>query len=239
MRVRSSLIAPVLAASIFIPTVGTAVVNHKADTSKHATMQTADQKWAHHKWEKGEKQKELMTLINQYATPQLKAQLKKDLATREGLMKQLRQKGKDHEDKSFQAHKKEIEAIKQQVKEGKLTKQQAHKKIEALFGKEHGKDQEDKFFQTHKKEIEAIKQQVKEGKLTKQQAHKKLEALFGKGHREDKDKGKEQGERGIFKSLKTAIQKKDRAAINVALEKFDKQLESLNKELQQKLHAKK
>ena len=186
MKVKSSLIAPVLAASLLVPTVGTAISYHKTNTSKTtAAIQKKDQKW-----EKGEKQKELTNIINQYASPQLKAQLTKDLATRKSLLKQLRQTP------GFRKN-----------KERGLT-----------------------VYQAHKKEIGAIKQQVKDGKLTKQQAHKELRALFGK------EKGKEQGKRGIYQALKAAIQKKDQASINSALEKMDQKLARSNQRLQQELN---
>ena len=82
---------------------------------------------------------------------------------------------------------------------------------------------------------------MKDGKLTKQQAHKKLAALFGHkdGKGQDKNKGKEHGKNGLFKELKTALQKKDTAAINSILEKFDQQLEKSNQQLQQKVNASK
>jgi hypothetical protein len=204
MKVRSSLIVPVLAASILAPTVGNVVANHKtASTNTTASMQKEDQKGTYQKWGKGDKQKELVNIINQYASPQLKAQLTKDLATRESLMKQLRhtpgfQKKEDKEKAVYQTHKKEIDAIKQQVKDGKLTKQQAQKKLEAIFGKEHGK-----------------------------------------GEDWDHVKEKAQDKGGIYKELKAAIQKKNRAAINSALEKFDQKLEKSNQQLQQKIKASK
>jgi hypothetical protein len=205
MKVKSSLIVPILAASILAPTIGNAMANHKTETSNTSvSMQKEDQKGAHHKWGKEEKQKELMNIINQYASPQLKAKLTKDLATRESLMKQLRQTP------GFQ--KKE----------------------------DQEKTQRQAFYKAHKQEIDAIKQQVKDGKLTKQQAHKQLEAIFGKKQQknEDNDKRKEQGKR-IYQELKTAIQKKDKAAINSALEKIDQKLESSNQQLQQKINANK
>jgi hypothetical protein len=202
MKVKSSLIVPILAASILVPTVGNAVANHKTDTSNtSASMQKEDQKGTHQKWGKREKKKELLNIINQYASPQLKAQLTKDLATRESLMKQLRQtpgfqKNEEQGQAVYQAHKQEIDTIKQQVKDGKLTKQQAQKQLETIFGKEQGKVQ-------------------------------------------DNDKGKERDKGGIYQELKAAVQKKDQAAINSALEKFDQKLESSNQELQQKINANK
>lgn len=206
VKVKSSLIAPALAAALLVPTVGSAMANHTTNSTKSSeSVQKEDQKERHHHWGKGEKQKEFMNIINQYATPQLKDQLTKDLATRENLMKQLRQTP------GFQ-------------------KQEAQKK-----------SQRQAFYQAHKQEFDSIEQQVKDGKLTKQQAHQKLDALFGKqeGKDEENDKGKEQGTRGIYQELKTAIQKKDKAAINAALEKMDQELQSSNQQLQQKINTNK
>ena len=200
MKVKSSLIAPAIAAALLAPTFGTAIANH---TTKSAITSVSIQKEGKHEWGKGEKQKELTNIINQYATPQLKDQLTKDIATRETLMKQLRQTP------GFQKK------------------------------KEQEKAQRQAFYKAHKQEIDAIKQQVKDGKLTKQQAHQKLAALFGK--QEDKNqtnhKGKEQGMRAIHQELKEAIQKNDKTAINAALEKFDKELQSSNQQLLQKINA--
>jgi hypothetical protein len=206
VKAKSSLIVPVLAAALAIPTIGHTVTNHNSSTSKASvSTEQKDEKGFHEKWGKGEKRDKLMNEIKQYASPQVQKQLKKDLTQRESLMKQLRQ----------------TPAFQKKMEQRKAEKQA--------------------FYKAHKQEIDSIKQQVKDGKLTKQQAHKKLDALFGKkdGKDHEKDKGKENGNRGLFKGLKTAIQKKDRAAINSILEKFDKQLEKSNQKLQQKINASK
>ncbi|MCQ6281298.1 hypothetical protein [Bacillus sp. EB600] len=206
MKVKSSLIAPAIAAALLAPTVGTAIANHTTNSAKTSvSIQKEDQKERKHEWGKGEKQKELTNIINQYATPQLKNQLTKDIATRVTLMMELRQTP------GFQKK------------------------------KEQEKAQRQAFYKAHKQEIDAIKQQVKDGKLTKHQAHKKLKALFGKLEYKNKmnHKGKEQGTRAIRQELKAAIQKKDNTAINAALEKIDKELQSSNQQLLQKINANK
>ncbi|MDQ0201689.1 hypothetical protein [Neobacillus ginsengisoli] len=154
MKVKSSLIAPIVAVTLLAPAVGTAVANHTTDSTKTpVSAKQVEQKEGHHESEKGEKQKELTNIINQYATPQLKDQLTKDLAACENLMKQLRQtpvfQKKEAQEKTqrqanYQAHKQEIDAIKQKVKDGKLTKQQAHKQLEALFEKKERNQENDK-----------------------------------------------------------------------------------------------
>ncbi|MDQ6598965.1 hypothetical protein E2K98_30380 [Bacillus salipaludis] len=158
MKVKSSLIAPVIAASLLAPAVGTVIAHPTTDSAKTAvSVQKEHHKKWHHKWEKGEKKKELTNVINKYATPQLKTQLTKDMATRQSLLKQLRQtpgfkkdeaKEKQKKQEFYKAHKKEIDSIKQQLKDGKLTKQQARSKFEALFGKERehfkGKEENEK-----------------------------------------------------------------------------------------------
>ncbi|MED1203490.1 hypothetical protein [Heyndrickxia acidicola] len=206
MKAKSSLIVPVLAAALAIPTIGHTMTDHKNNTSNaSASMHQKYEKGSHKKWGKDGNRNELINEIKQYASPQLQDQLKKDLTQHESLMKELRQTP------AFQ------------------------KKMEQK------KAEEQAFFKAHKQEIDAIKQEVKDGKLTKQQAHKKLEALFGnkagKGHH--MDKGKEHGKNGLFTGLKTALQKKDTAAINSILEKFDQQLEKSNQQLQQQINANK
>ncbi|WP_416825433.1 hypothetical protein [Ectobacillus polymachus] len=189
MKVRSSLIVPILAASILLPAAGEATVNQ--NTSTNASQQQ------HH--EKGDKQQKLTNIINQYASPELKDQLTKDLATQKSLVQQLRQTP------GFQ------------------------KKVEQK------KAQQKAFYQAHKQEIDSIHSQVKEGKLTKQQAHQQLQALSGQNNGE-KDK---LGDRSIYKELQTAVQKKDKAAINSALEKLDQHIQSSNQKLQQEIAANK
>jgi hypothetical protein len=151
MKAKSSLIVPVLAAALAIPTIGHTITNHTSTTSKAASTQQKDEKGSHEKWGKGEKRDKLIKEIEQYASPQVKDQLKKDLTQRETLMKQLRQtpafqkkmeQKKAERQAFYKAHKQEIASIKQQVKDGKLTKQQAHKKLASLFGKKDGKDHE-------------------------------------------------------------------------------------------------
>ncbi|PEA55716.1 hypothetical protein CON64_06130 [Bacillus pseudomycoides] len=189
MKLKSSFLAPILAVSILSPAVGSAVVNHSNTPSKSTTHEKAE----HH--DKGNHEKELTNIINQYASPDLKTKLTQDLATHKNLENQL------HQTVGFQKQ------------------------------KEQEKAKREAFYQAHKQEIDSIKQQVKDGKLTKQQAHQQLEAVFGK--HEDKDK------RGIGKELKAAIQKKDKAAINTVLEKFDQQLQNSNQKLQQEINANK
>lgn len=57
------------------------------------------------------------------------------------------------------------------------------------------------------------------------------------GQDHNKDKGNKQGEPGIYKELKAAVQKKDQAAINSALEKLEQQSQSSNQQLQQEIEA--
>ncbi|MED1205313.1 hypothetical protein [Heyndrickxia acidicola] len=195
MKAKSSLIVPVLAAALAVPTIGHTMSDHKSTST--ASSHQKDEKGSHEKWGKGKKHNQLINEIKQYASPQVKANLKKDLAERGKLMKELRN----------------TPAFKKQMEQRKAEHQA--------------------FYKAHKTQIEMIKQEEKAGKITKQEAHKELKALFKK---EDK-KGKDDKKNGLFKELKTALQKKDRAAINSILEKFDKQLEKSNQMLQQELKA--
>ena len=92
MKAKSSLIVPVLAAALAIPTIGHTITDHTNTTSKAATsMQQKDEKGSHEKWGKDGNRDKLINEIKQYASPQVKDQLKKDLTQRETLMKELRQ----------------------------------------------------------------------------------------------------------------------------------------------------
>jgi len=199
MKIRSSLIVPVLAASILAPAAGSTVMNHSDKMNTTSTHEKSE----HH--QKGQREKDLMNVINQYATPDLKNQLTQDLTTHKNLESQLHKNGR------FQ-------------KEDKQEKTN-HKAV----------------FEANKQEIKSLKQQIKDGKITKDEAHQKLEAIFGNQEGRDHDKGqfkgKENGERGIFKELNSAIQNKDQTAINAALEKFDLHLQNSNQELQKELTA--
>ena len=201
MKIRSSLIVPVLAASILAPAAGSAVMNHSNKTNTSTTHEYS--KYEHH--HKGNQEKKFMNIINKYASSDLKTKLTQDLATHKNLENKL------HNTAGFKKHE----------------------------GQE--KSERQAFFKDHKQEIQSIKQQEKDGKITKQEAHKKFEAIFGnhegKNHDNDKFKGKENGERGIFKELKSAVKNKDQAAINTALVKFDQKLQQSNQELQKKLNS--
>lgn len=192
MKLKSSLVVPFLAASILAPAAESAVTN--SAHSSHPLSAMHEGKWHHHKGMYG---KELTNIINQYASPELKNKLTKDLETHQNLKKQL------HQTPGFQ-------------------KKEAQRQA---------------FYQAHKQEIDAIRQQVKDGKLTKEQAHQQLEGIFAKDKNPDKNSDKKQGMRTIQKELKTAVQKKDQASIQAALEKLDKQLQSSNQQLQKEIQA--
>ncbi|MFJ8527354.1 hypothetical protein [Bacillus sp. NPDC094106] len=162
MKLRSSLIAPVLAASILAPAAGSAATDHSDTSNKSATHETSEHQ------HKGNYKKEFTNIIDQYASSDLKNKLTQDLATHKNLEKQLhktvgsqkQEEQKKAERKAFyQAHKQEIDSIKQQVKDGKLTKQEAHKQLEAVFGKQEdhdkGKEQGERSIQ---KELKAAVQ---------------------------------------------------------------------------------
>ncbi|WP_379969394.1 hypothetical protein [Ectobacillus sp. sgz5001026] len=143
MRFKRSLIIPVLAASILIPTLASAASNQTdASSNTAASEQHHAKKQASDHQKKDGKQK-LTTIINQYASSTLKDQLTKDLATHDSLMQQLHQSAafqnnksqeKSQRDAFYQANKQQIDSIRQQEKDGKLTKQQAHDQIDALPG---------------------------------------------------------------------------------------------------------
>ncbi|WKB34882.1 hypothetical protein QS257_13695 [Terrilactibacillus sp. S3-3] len=86
------------------------------------------------------------------------------------------------------------------------------------------------FHQANKEKIDAIRSQVKAGKLTKQQAYEQIAALFAAQH-----KGNFHGRYFIFKELKTAVHKNDKAGIQSALKKLDEHLKTSNQQLAKNL----
>ncbi|WP_416825390.1 hypothetical protein [Ectobacillus polymachus] len=147
MKLRSSLIIPVLTASIFLPTVASLAASNGGDSSKDGTVtqQTVQKDGKHQKGNhgRGNDQQQLTKIINEYASAPLKDQLTKDMETHNNLMKQLHQSAsfknnknqeKAERDAFYQANKQQIDSIKQQEKDGKITKQQAHQQMNALPG---------------------------------------------------------------------------------------------------------
>lgn len=142
MKFKRSLIIPVLAASILIPTLASAASNQTSSSNTAASEQHPRKQQAGDYQKKDGKQK-LTTIINQYASSTLKDQLTKDLATHDSLMQQLHQSAafqnnksqeKSQRDAFYQTNKQQIDSIRQQEKDGKLTKKQAHDQIDALPG---------------------------------------------------------------------------------------------------------
>ncbi|RYL95623.1 hypothetical protein EWI07_00125 [Sporolactobacillus sp. THM7-4] len=121
------------------------------------------------------RQQWLNQVIDEYATPPLKDQLKKELATHEKLKNEWRKTAEYKEQKKkwiarrkffYKAHKQEIDSILQQVQMGTLTKEQAHEQLIALFGKYDSQGDKSVIFRelkqaVEKKDKEAIDQALK------------------------------------------------------------------------------
>lgn len=70
----------------------------------------------------------------------------------------------------------QMEAIKEQVKNGELSKDEAKTQLEEL-GITHPSKPQDNLDEETKAQLESIKEQVKNGEITKEEAQEKLEAL--------------------------------------------------------------
>ncbi|MCO7177130.1 hypothetical protein ACFP7A_13640 [Sporolactobacillus kofuensis] len=135
---RSILVVLTILLLILIPHTTDA---HCMDKVYHAHSNQKNEQAVHRQW--------LVHVIDQYAPATLAHQMKKDLATHRQLMNRWRQSG------DFQRHREacmkkreqilkenagQLKAIEQQVKLGKLSKQEAKQKIEQLFNT-HGYSQ--------------------------------------------------------------------------------------------------
>lgn len=176
-RLSLFFIAPCLAASILIPSAA-----HAAEYPPPVPHGNA----AHLK---SDRQKWLNQVIDEYASPDLKTRLKKDLAVHEQLL---------NEWKKTPAYQKQ--------------KNECQKKRKS-------------FDQADKQKIESIQKRFEEGKISKKQAQKELAALHGK----------QAGRHGVLRELKSAVQNKDRTAVQAALEKLDQKLKGSNQRLQRKI----
>lgn len=142
MKLRSSLLVPCLIASLLLPAAGHLSADQKAEAASQLSFERSE----HPGHPVKENHKKLEKVIDQNASPSLKKELKKNLAAHEKLMKEWRKTSgfKKHKEQwsvrrkaFYKANKEKIEAIKNQVKTGKLTKQQAHEQIAALFETQH------------------------------------------------------------------------------------------------------
>lgn len=137
MKLLSYLVIPCLAASIFF--MPSAVNAAQCPPNAPGHHENAHFKADQQKW--------LMQIIDEYASPELNIQLKKDLATREQLMNEWRKtpayqkhkaQCKKKREAFYQANKQKIDNIWKQFEAGKLSKQQAYEQLAALHGKQKG-----------------------------------------------------------------------------------------------------
>ncbi|QDX92743.1 hypothetical protein EEL30_10760 [Brevibacillus laterosporus] len=150
-----------LALAVFAPTAAFAATNTNVDETK--VEQTFHQKHVYYSLEDRQaNQQELMKIINKYNP---------DLADDFQKLFDQQEKGKVEID---EAKKKELDEIREQVKNGTLTQEQADEKLGVKgfdFGKEKVKVELD---EAKKKELDEIREQVKNGTLTQEQANEKL-----------------------------------------------------------------
>ncbi|WP_100487453.1 hypothetical protein [Sporolactobacillus pectinivorans] len=138
MKLFTFLLLPFLTVSLLLATPGQATagaIGSPVETSSKVHCQDANNQW-------------LTRTIDEYASPALKVELRKDLAAHEQLCKTWQQspafqKQKKHckEDcKSFHhPGKKKVDEILTQVKEGKLTVPEARKQLQGMHHGMHGK----------------------------------------------------------------------------------------------------
>lgn len=176
MKLFTFLLLPILTVSLLLTTPGRAAagaIGSPVETSSHVHCQDINNQW-------------LTRTIDEYASPALKVELRKDLTAHEQLCKTWQQSP------AFQKQKKQC------------------------------KDDCKSFHHTGKKKVDEILTQVKEGKLTVPEARKQLQGMrHGKAH--------------TFQQLKTAVENKNKPAVEAALKKIDQQIKESNQRLKQKI----
>ncbi|MBG9790132.1 hypothetical protein [Brevibacillus laterosporus] len=160
-----------LALAVFAPTAAFAATNTNVDETK--VEQAFHQKHACFSLEDRESnQQELMKIINKY-NPELADDFQKLFDQHE--------KGKVELD---EATKKQLDEIREQVKNGTLTQEQANEKLGVKgFDKGNVKYGKVEVDEATKKKLAEIREQVKNGTLTQEQANEKLGVKgFDKGN---------------------------------------------------------
>ncbi|MED1662959.1 hypothetical protein [Brevibacillus laterosporus] len=159
-----------LALAVFAPTAAFAATNTNVETTK---VEQTFQKRVHYSLEDRQaNQQELMKIINKY-NPDLADDFQK-LFDQQEKMKESKRPQMDEETKT------KLDEIREQVKDGTLTKEQAMEEMEnlGLKGFEKGKVKIVKNLDEEtKKKLDEIQEQVKAGTLTEEQAKDKMEEL--------------------------------------------------------------
>ncbi|MCR8980177.1 hypothetical protein [Brevibacillus laterosporus] len=151
-----------LALAVFAPTAAFAATNTNVDETK--VEQAFYQKQAYFSLEDRESnQQELMKIINKY-NPDLADDFQKLFDQHEKVKVEL-----------DEATKKQLDEIREQVKNGTLTQEQANEKL-GVKGFDLGKMEKVKveLDEATKKQLDEIREQVKNGTLTQEQANEKL-----------------------------------------------------------------
>ncbi|MED1666904.1 hypothetical protein [Brevibacillus laterosporus] len=158
-KIASKLMIGALSLAVFAPTAAFAATNTNVDETK--VEQAFYQKQEYFSLEDRESnQQELMKIINKY-NPDLADDFQKLFDQHEKVKVEL-----------DEATKKQLDEIREQVKNGTLTQEQANEKL-GVKGFDLGKMEKVKFDEA-KKQLDEIREQVKNGTLTQEQANEKL-----------------------------------------------------------------
>ncbi|PPA80986.1 hypothetical protein C4A75_23965 [Brevibacillus laterosporus] len=193
-KIASKLMIGALSLAVFAPTAAFAATNTNVDETK--VEQAFYQKQAYFSLEDRESnQQELMKIINKY-NPDLADDFQKLFDQHEKVKVEL-----------DEATKKQLDEIREQVKNGTLTQEQANEKL-GVKDFDLGKMEKVKFDEAMVKKMDEINEQVKNGTLTQEQANEKLGV---------KDFG---GKENIIEQIKVAADAGDADTVNKLLQEF-------------------
>ncbi|MGG1265300.1 hypothetical protein [Brevibacillus laterosporus] len=187
-----------LALAVFAPTAAFAATNTNVDETK--VERTFHQKGGYDSLENRQtNQQELMKIINKYNP---------DLADDFQKLFDQQEKGKVEVD---EATKKKLDEIREQVKNGTLTQEQANEKLGVKgFDKGNAKYGKVEVDEATKKKLDEIREQMKNGTLTQEQAKEEMEKL---GFKHAVREGKE----NIMEQIKVAADADDADTVNKLL----------------------
>lgn len=223
---KTKAVSALLALSVLVPTAAFAT-----DAVTGAGDVPVKKGFAHHGFFNEEKRQELnnklLDLVTKY-TPESLEDWKNALAKHEQLMKELKEK-RPHDKQRPQLSneaKDKIKAIYEDVKSGKLTREQAREQLKNL-GIEKFRDKPELPAEL-KEKLKAINENVKNGKLTPEQAREEMKKLGFNGR-----KGFDQNNlRGQFRQ---AVEANDETKIKELLPRMLEQLKEKNQALSNKL----
>jgi len=225
---KTKTVAIVLGLSILVPTAAFAsgAVTAPADLSFN--------KFAQHERFNGEKgqaaRDNILDLVSKYAPDSIE-EWKKVIAEHEELMNALKEQAPPQRPEISDEVKTKLEAIREEVKNGTMTQEQASAKLKELGLARMGKfdQRRPEISDELKAKLEAIREEVKNGIMTQEQANAEFKEL---GLPVKRDLA---GHQNLMLQLQEAVESNDKSTVQDLLAQLLAQLQEKNQQLSDKL----